>query len=128
MDTTYELLNETYATAIFERSKTPPWGLFEGTSGRPNLLLIRYPDGRITRCLKATALRLPAGTRLEAHTGGGGGYGSPTLRDVPAVLSDIINGYISEEAARRDYAHAFQADTNETRSGIPVGGLNANGC
>jgi len=36
-------------------------------------------------------------------TGGGGGFGSPSERDREALNRDIREGYISAEAARRDY-------------------------
>jgi len=34
---------------------------------------------------------------------GGGGYGDPFERDPNAVLEDVLNGYVSIEAAARDY-------------------------
>jgi N-methylhydantoinase B len=34
---------------------------------------------------------------------GGGGYGDPFERDPRAVLDDVLNGYVSLEAARREY-------------------------
>ena len=34
---------------------------------------------------------------------GGGGYGDPKARDPERVLDDVKNGYISAEAAARDY-------------------------
>jgi N-methylhydantoinase B len=36
-------------------------------------------------------------------TGGGGGYGSPTERDPERVRDDVIDGFVSREAAERDY-------------------------
>jgi len=37
---------------------------------------------------------------------GGGGYGNPFERDPELVLSDVINGYVSVEAAREAYGVA----------------------
>jgi N-methylhydantoinase B len=34
---------------------------------------------------------------------GGGGYGDPAARDPERIRADIKNGYISAEAAQRDY-------------------------
>jgi N-methylhydantoinase B len=34
---------------------------------------------------------------------GGGGYGDPHLRPAEKVLEDVLNGYVSVEAAARDY-------------------------
>ena len=36
-------------------------------------------------------------------TPGGGGYGDPKLRNRDAVKADLRDGYISAEAAKRDY-------------------------
>ena len=35
--------------------------------------------------------------------GGQGGYGNPHERDPKAVAEDVADGYVSAEAARRDY-------------------------
>ena len=36
-------------------------------------------------------------------SGGGGGWGPPAERDPEAVRRDVRDGYVSAEAARRDY-------------------------
>ncbi len=41
--------------------------------------------------------------RLHMRYAGGGGYGDPADRDRELVRDDVRNGYISQEAARRDY-------------------------
>ena len=43
------------------------------------------------------------GDRLIMRFAGGGGYGDPRERDHEAVQEDIRAGYMSAEAARRDY-------------------------
>jgi N-methylhydantoinase B len=43
------------------------------------------------------------GARLTFRTAGGGGFGDPSARDPAAVADDIAKGYISAEAALRDY-------------------------
>jgi len=37
------------------------------------------------------------------EVGGGGGFWSPLERDPERVLNDVRSGYVSLEAARRDY-------------------------
>jgi N-methylhydantoinase B len=39
-------------------------------------------------------------------TGGGGGWGPPGAREHAAVERDVREGYVSAEAARRDYGVA----------------------
>lgn len=107
LDVDYELDGDAFCTAIFERSKVPPWGLFGGEDGRANRMRVRSPEGASREYCKATALPLPRGTVVELHTGGGGGYGSPAERDPRNVAADVREGYVSEDEARRAYPHAF---------------------
>jgi N-methylhydantoinase B len=53
---------------------------------------------------------LPAGSRFRLETPGGGGYGQAFRRDPQSVLEDILDGYVSEEAARREYGVALVRD------------------
>jgi N-methylhydantoinase B len=46
---------------------------------------------------------LKPGDRLVLRFAGGGGYGDPRRRDRQAVRDDVRNGYVSPEAAQRDY-------------------------
>jgi N-methylhydantoinase B len=42
-------------------------------------------------------------THVQLNLPGGGGYGDPFQRPVAMVLHDVVNGYVSLEAAERDY-------------------------
>jgi N-methylhydantoinase B/oxoprolinase/acetone carboxylase alpha subunit len=46
---------------------------------------------------------VPPGDRLVVEMPGGGGMGSPRDRDPDAVRRDVRLGYVSREAALRDY-------------------------
>jgi N-methylhydantoinase B len=105
----YRALRDIYLTVPWERTKTPPWGLRGGLPADANRFRIRYPDGSAQEYHKATGLHAPAGAVLEMHTGGGGGFGPPSERDPAAVRSDIREGYVTEDAARRDYPHALSS-------------------
>jgi N-methylhydantoinase B len=109
IDVHYRVLRDVHVTAPVERTTTPPWGLHGGGPARPNGLRVRYPDGTAREYRKVTGLSLPAGSVLEVITGGGGGFGPPAERDPAAVHADVGEGYVSEDAARRDYPHAFKA-------------------
>ena len=52
------------------------------------------------------------GDRLIFLTAGGGGWGDPRERDTAAIADDVAKGYVSEEAAQRDYG--FAAGTART--------------
>jgi len=48
-------------------------------------------------------VRLTAGDAVRLSFPGGGGYGDPRTRPVERVLADVVNGYVSPEAAREHY-------------------------
>lgn len=113
LDIHYRLLEDCQVTAPWERIRTEPWGLEGGRPALPNRLVLRHPDGRVQEFTKVTGLKVPAGGVLELRTGGGGGYGPPSERDPAAVHRDIVDGYVTEAAARRDYPHAFAHDPRD---------------
>jgi len=102
-------LDDMWLTTVIERTKTPPWALAGGHVGRTNRASLTRPDGSSRSLAKATRVRVPTGSVLDMQTGGGGGYGPPAERPRAAVLADLVEGYVSEAAARADYPHAFAA-------------------
>jgi N-methylhydantoinase B len=50
------------------------------------------------------------GERLVTHMPGGGGFGSPLERDPAAVLQDVIDGFVTRDAARELYGTIITAD------------------
>jgi N-methylhydantoinase B len=104
------LLMDGRVKSIFDRCKFPPWGLFDGKNGTPSYAEIVKPGELPQRYTKASGVAVPAGTRLIATNNGGGGYGHPFERDLTAIERDLVRGYISQEAAIRDYGVVFAAD------------------
>jgi N-methylhydantoinase B len=49
------------------------------------------------------SVQLPADTITAYQYGGGGGFGNPLLRDPEAVREDVLDEYVSIEAARDRY-------------------------
>jgi N-methylhydantoinase B len=43
------------------------------------------------------------GDRLMLRYGGGAGYGDPARRERASIETDVEQGYVSAEAAKRDY-------------------------
>lgn len=115
IDHHYLCLKDVYFTIPWERIRTAPYGLFGGENGRLNRPVVKRPDGTEQSYLKASGVYAPKGSLIILETGGGGGLGNPCERDVAAVLRDVEDGYISEEAARRDYPHAFSAESHNPR-------------
>jgi N-methylhydantoinase B/oxoprolinase/acetone carboxylase alpha subunit len=58
-------------------------------------------------------LALKRGERVALKLPGGGGYGDPYTRDPACVAHDVRQGYVSLEAAMRDYRVVLHANTLE---------------
>jgi hypothetical protein len=93
---------------ISDRCIFSPFGLFGGRDGLHGSWTLD-PGTEQERPLaglflsKATAVPMPAGTVLRIRTGGGGGYGDPLERDPELVRRDVVEGWVSPEAARAEY-------------------------
>jgi N-methylhydantoinase B len=90
-----------------ERSVTPAWGLFGGRDAIGPEVVINGGRADERRMLKANAHPLEPGSVVDLMTGGGGGFGEPTERDPDRVRADVIDGFVSREAAERDYGVVF---------------------
>jgi N-methylhydantoinase B len=89
----------------------PPNGLAHGNSGRPGDIWIN-PDGAGAKRLPTRYADYPlkAGDMFRLDTPGGGGYGDALARPAERVLTDIREGFVSREAAERDYGVVLKAD------------------
>jgi N-methylhydantoinase B len=86
-------------SGMYDRLKFPAQGLLGGGAGQPGGFALS--DGR--QANPKELLFHPSTTRVDTALPGGGGYGDPFRRDPAAVLDDVLNGYVSLEAAQRDY-------------------------
>jgi N-methylhydantoinase B len=98
--------HQAHAAVCCERSLTPPFGLAGGLRGTPMRLWLELPDGRRQPLNSKGAFTVPAAGRIVMEAPGSGGYGSPAARDPASVREDLADGYVTEEAARRDYGTA----------------------
>ena len=92
-------------TAIGDREQIGPPGIFGGEPGG-NAGLIVNPGTESARDLGVFCLNDPVapGETLALWSGGGGGYGDPRQRDPQKVLDDVLDGYITLQAAQDTYA------------------------
>ncbi|HUU51873.1 MAG TPA: hydantoinase B/oxoprolinase family protein [Candidatus Heimdallarchaeota archaeon] len=99
----------------------PAFGLYGGLEATLNKIELRYPDGRVYQTTTKDLVEdVPEGTVLFQQAGGGGGYGSPHLRDPVLVAKEVKNGIISIERAKEDYRvvldpETFELDVEATR-------------
>ncbi|GGH69870.1 N-methylhydantoinase B [Compostibacillus humi] len=96
-----------------DRHKIAPFGLFGGKEGGLGATLIQkegekeWKDvseayGKVSTS-KFSNISIQYGDRVKIVTPGGGGYGDPKLRDPEKLKEDILEGFVSEEAAETLY-------------------------
>jgi len=106
-----QALSPIHFNSTIERMHCKPWGLNGGKDAEANFVNMRV-DGewqQTPRNAKVMAARLKPGDAFMVRTGGGGGFGPPTQRPAQDVLFDVIEGYVSREAAERDYGVILDA-------------------
>ncbi len=86
-------------SAQFDRLDHPARGRNGGRNGGETQIAL--DDGTKLRGKGRQAI--PEGRRVKLAFPGGAGYGDPKLRDRDAIRRDIALGYVSAEAAKRDY-------------------------
>jgi N-methylhydantoinase B len=86
-------------SAMFDRVRHPARGRQNGRAGAPTIVVL--DDGTPLRGKGRQTI--PYGRKVILAFPGGGGYGNPKYRDIAAVQRDILLGYVSVEAAKRDY-------------------------
>ena len=94
----------------FERSVTPAWGLFGGRDAIGPDVVVNPGRDDERHLLKVNALPLEAGSVVVLQTGGGGGFGEPRERDQDDVRADVVDGYVTREAAADDYGVVLRDD------------------
>lgn len=98
----YRFLAPTDAIVINYKTKTQPWSVAGGNKGVKNTVLVE-PGTEQEREVGCSYNNFGAGGTITNLTGGGGGWGNPFERDVDKVVADVEQGFVSAEAARRDY-------------------------
>ena len=89
-------------TLLGDRHVSRPYGVFGGRPGAPGETVLN-PDGNGERLSSKEMRTLHRGDVLSLRLSGAGGYGNPAERDPEAIRRDLADGYVSAEAARRDY-------------------------
>ena len=103
----YEFVDhEPVFTILADRTRFPPWGLFEGQAGkRARYVLIS--NGSEKELASKVTVSVPKGCVVRMETCGGGGYGPPWERDPKLVLQDVRRRNVSPARAKKRYGVAF---------------------
>ncbi|MDX2446528.1 MAG: hydantoinase B/oxoprolinase family protein [Desulfobacterales bacterium] len=112
------------------RRECPPWGLYGGKSGSPSDQFLRTPGQEEFESVNVSLHHVPGDSQAIIRTAGGGGWGNPLERDPEMVYSDVLEGFVSMEAAKTEYGvvlnpsedeKGYELDmtsTNETRTSM----------
>lgn len=105
----YRFEADSVGICLVSKTKSPPWALVGGTRGRAARIVLDAGTEHETVTRGGTYPRA-AGSTLDNHTGGGGGYGDPLIREPHAVLDDVLDGFVSRGAAETEYGVVLTAD------------------
>ena len=86
-------------SCIVDRTRYPAPGLLGAAAGAPGEVLL----GRGERLSPKAQVDLDPREVVHLNPPGGGGFGDPFSRDPERVRRDVVAGYVSPEAAARDY-------------------------
>jgi N-methylhydantoinase B len=118
-----ETLVDASVSLLGERGKVAPFGVSGGCPAALNRFFWQTDEGERSPPFvsKVTDVRIRAGQRVRLETPGGGGWGDPHRRDPDAVARDVRLGYVSREAAEREYGVIVDAGGKiamTTRKGV----------
>ncbi|WP_033292659.1 hydantoinase B/oxoprolinase family protein [Amycolatopsis jejuensis] len=89
----------------------PLAGYAGGHDGAGNVIVIGEGDTGEMVVTESKYAPVEPSAVIYSFSGGGGGWGSPLDRAPEAVLSDVLDGYVSAEAARADYGVVIDPGT-----------------
>ena len=96
------LADEGQLTNLSERHRFAPWGVFGGKPGRLARTVINPGPGEQSVNGKQSR-EFAHGDVISFQQAGAGGYGDPLAREPARVLDDVLDDYVSIEAARAEY-------------------------
>jgi N-methylhydantoinase B len=124
----YQLLGEATVTVrLGHQFDFSGWGVFGGLAPRAMQVFRNAGTEREEALHPLQTLTFAPGETFMVEMAGGGGYGDPRERTPGLVLTDVLSGYVSAEAAARDYGVAVDREhrrvddeaTAALRSGPP---------
>jgi N-methylhydantoinase B len=105
------LYDEATLTVIAERGLVAPDGLFGGHAGGKFGSKVVRTDGSVRQIpSKGEYVIVHRDDRVYINPAAGGGYGSPLKREPQRVLDDVLDGYVSKDAAYELYGVVLDGD------------------
>ena len=97
--------NPSHVSVCCERTKSAPFGLAGGRAGGPGRVALVGADGTERELNSKGSFTAAPGAELWVRAPGSGGYGPAAARDAVRLRDDVVNGYVSPEAALGDYGY-----------------------
>ncbi len=88
--------------SVIKKTRTRPWAVSGGHEPDPTQVIV-FPGTDREHRVSTKRVTVGPGDKIILLTAGGGGHGSPALRDPEAVRRDVAEGYVSAAAARQYY-------------------------
>ena len=89
---------------VMKKSKSRPWALEGGCEPEANTI-IAFPGTEKEMRMSTKRIDVSVGDRILVLTAGGGGYGDPKSRDSRRIEQDILDEFVSLEAAKEVYGY-----------------------
>jgi N-methylhydantoinase B len=102
----YELLEDATVIRRYDKSRFPPGGIAGGKAGRGARFVIALGTPQEHATPSSGRYEMRAGERFLLQSAGGGGCGDPHARDPAALARDMAEGYVSPDAAKKEYGEA----------------------
>jgi N-methylhydantoinase B len=97
----------------FERARRkscPAWGLWGGKPGDTGGYYLRKAGDNDYAMMDGSHRPVPKESQVIVRTGGGGGWGDPLERDPDRVRWDVVEEFVSLDAARDQYGVVLNKD------------------
>jgi N-methylhydantoinase B len=120
-----QVLEPVTAVAWMVSMRHPLRGLQGGDDAAPYSCRYRVGTPDEFAVENAINVQLPAGTVTAYQYGGGGGFESPLERDAEAVKEDVLDEYVSIEAARARYGVVLSGTPEACDVAVDVAATNA---
>ncbi len=107
-----QVLGDCVLSTCIDRSLIPPFGLFGGADGAPNLIFLARNGSDDWEPISPRLSNLPlkAGDTVRIETAIGGGFGDPLERDPELVADDVYDGYLTQKETETTYGVVLNED------------------
>lgn len=100
----FDVLTDIVMTIHGDREKFAPFGLSGGLNAGGSMLIVnKGRKGEFSAGMYATGIDIKKGDRIYYSSSGGGGFGDPLKREPELVLEDVMDEWLTFEAAKKYY-------------------------